>query len=180
MPIGNENDKAFPPDHQEALFTASNEMVDECFEDIAALLVGADFADTSMADVLPPRYLSLYTPQFAKQFLTCILTVAWKLRAPGTHRLACVAEVLALAALIERATIVLEEQEKEADFSALEQVAYEDRALEVLFEATPNAIENTSAGKVNATANLRFDDWFTPFRAESPVHPYVQRPNDLF
>ena len=40
---------------------------------------------------------------FAKQFLTCLITVAWKLQAPRHYRLACVAEELAFRALVQRA-----------------------------------------------------------------------------
>jgi hypothetical protein len=173
MPIGHDHSTAedLPPAHREALFLAIDELVDEGFADIAALLVGADFADTSMAEYLPPTYLPRYTPQFAKQFLTCILTVAWKLGAPGDYALACVAEELALAALIERATTLLEEQDREADFSALEESAFEDRDFELLFEPHLDGIENTAAG--HTMANLRFDEWFTPFREEHPAHSYV-------
>lgn len=162
-----------PPRHEDALLTAIDLLVDECFEDISALLDGADFSSVEMATYLPPKYLPRYTPQFAKQFLACILTVAWKLRAPGVHRLACVAEELALAAIIERARDVLEDQGVEPAFGAFEQCAFEDLDYELLFRPELDGIEDTAVGRNLAMANLHFGDWFSPFRDENPVHPYV-------
>ena len=79
MPIGVDTytDDELPSDHWRALFLVIDLLVDEGFDDVAALLDGGGFTRTGMADYLPPKYLPRYTPQFAKQFLTCILTVAW-------------------------------------------------------------------------------------------------------
>jgi hypothetical protein len=50
-----------------------------------------------MAEYLPRKHLNRYDLSFAERFLVCVLTVAWKLRAPGVQWLACTAEELALS-----------------------------------------------------------------------------------
>src|SRR5918912_1493492 len=135
MPIRTDHytNEELPAGHEQALRFATDLLVDEFFEDIRMLLDDDEdtpFAQVSMADYLPPKYLPRYTPQFAKEFLTCVLTVAWKLWAPGMHRLACVGEELALAAIIDRAKDVLEEKGIEPDFSAFLQCVYEDLDFE--------------------------------------------------
>src|SRR3712207_9098298 len=71
------------PAMRKALAEASDFVIDECFQDIHDLEVDVDgrydFASLNMADHLPDRYLPRYTPLFARQFLTCAITVAWKL-----------------------------------------------------------------------------------------------------
>jgi len=178
MPIRTDRytDEELPKDHEQALRFATDLLVDDFFVDIRLLLddqADAPFAGMSMADYLPPKYLSRYTPQFAKRFLTCLLTVAWKLWAPGIHHLACVGEELALAAIIDRARYVLEDEGIEPDFSGLAECAFEDKDFEWLFEPELDGIEDTSMGRMLAIANLHFDEWFKPFRETNPVHPYV-------
>src|SRR5215212_1235091 len=118
MPIGAAAyaEDELPSDHQEALLDAIDELTDEFFDDIAELLGEGSFAETTMGSFLPPRYLPRYTPVFAKQFLVCLLTVAWKLRAPGVYTLACTAEAIALDALIQTAESVMEAVGRRYDF----------------------------------------------------------------
>jgi hypothetical protein len=71
---------------------------------------------------------------------------------------------------------VLVDQGKDVDFSTFEQLAYEDMDFELLFEPHLDGIEDTVAGQGMAIAYLHFDQWFTPFREENPVHPYVTSP----
>jgi hypothetical protein len=111
---------------------------------------------------------------FAKQFLTCLVTVAWKLHAPGVHRLACTAEELALNALLQSAAAARELRGERADFSELRDVAYEDEDYALLFDPAKDGIEETEQGRSMGLANLRFKNWFRPFRDDEPVHPYVR------
>ena len=175
MPIRTDRytDEELPTEHERALLIAIDLLVDEFFDDVAALLDDAKFAHVSMAAYLPPKYLPRYTPQFAKEFLVCVLTVAWKLRSPSVHRLACVGEELALAAIIQRAKDVLEDEGIEPDFRAFEQCVFEDKDFELLFAPKLDGFEDTEVGRMLAIANLHFEDWFTPFRDANPVHPYV-------
>src|SRR5207248_530236 len=105
-----------PPSHREALYAAVDVLTDEFLDDVATLQDDDDFTNTSMVDYLPRKYLPHYTPLVARQFLVCLITVAWKLRSPGIYRLACVGEELALNALIERAEGLLDMDGQKADF----------------------------------------------------------------
>ena len=181
MPIGTEaySEDDLPSDHQEALLDAIDELTDEFFDDVAELLDEGDFAETTMGSFLPPRYLPRYTPVFAKQFLACLLTVAWKLRAPGAYVLACTAEALALDALIQTAESVMEAAGQRYDFDAFREVAYEDEGLPFALRSARDGIETTEAGRNLALANLELRNWFRPFREDVPVHPYAEGGSEL-
>jgi hypothetical protein len=164
---------ALPPSHRDALLDAIDMLVDESCEDIAALLDGEAFAQVVMADYLPPRYLHRYTPVFAKQFLTCVIVVGWKLRAPSYTPLACVAEELALAAIIQRAKALLESEGESPDFGEFEDSVFDDTDFEQLWDPKLDGLSDSELGRDLGMASLDFKDWFKPFRPENPVHPYV-------
>ena len=72
--------------------------------------------------------------------MVCALSVAWKLRAPGEHRLACTAEELALHANVNEAeALILAEPEMDddaaANFNEFRATAFEDWDYEMLFDA---------------------------------------------
>jgi hypothetical protein len=170
---GDDLDNALPPSHRDALLDASAMLIDESFNDIAGLLGGEHFAGVTMADYLPPRYLSRYTPLFAKQFVACIITVGWKLRAPGYTPLACVAEELALAAIIQRAEALLDADGVEPDFSEFEDTAFEDMDFQQLWDPKLDGLADDELGRDLGMASLDFKDWFKCFRPENRFHPYV-------
>jgi hypothetical protein len=147
-------------------------LIYELLEDVVALRRGESFADTTMADYLPPSHRHRYDQLFAKRFLACVYTVAWKLVSPDPQVLACVGEELALHALIERAESMLNPGIADADFSALYEAAFEDEDFVLLFDPQWDGIENAEAGARLGVANLRPDAWFAPFRDEFSVHPY--------
>ncbi len=61
-------------------------------------------------------------------------TVAWKLAQPQWHPLACIAEELALNALVRRAEALLEEQGTKADFGWFQDSAFDDLDFEIVFD----------------------------------------------
>jgi hypothetical protein len=131
-----------------------------------------------MSTYLPPRYWRVYSPLFSKQFLICVLTVAWKLGAVETYRLSCVGEELALHAIIDAAKLMLDINGGTADFDGFENAAFLDIDFEILFDSKLDGFEETPAADVLRVANLRFEDCFSPFRDDDPVHPYLE-PDDL-
>jgi hypothetical protein len=173
MTVGSASEELLPPNHWAALYDAATMLTDQFFDDVAGLLADGDFAQSAMAGYLPAKYLLRYNVLFAKQFLACLLTVAWKLRAPDYYPLACVAEELALHAIIECAEALLESEGLQADFTEFEDEAFEDADVEQLFDPALDGIENSELGQKLGMAHLRFEDWFRPFRGEDPVHPYV-------
>jgi hypothetical protein len=171
---GDALEDALPSSHRDALLDAIDMLIDESCEDIAALLDGEDFAQVTLADYLPPRYRHRYNVLFAKQFLTCIILVSWKLRAPGYTPLACVAEELALGAIIQRAKALLESDGEASDFGEFEDNVFEDTDFEQLWDPQLDGLSNSELGRYLGMASLDFRDWFKPFRPEYLVHPYVE------
>lgn len=164
------------PDEFYALSEGIDLLIDQSFDDVIGIgSPGWSVANSFMADHLPRRYLPAYTPLFAKQFLVCILTVAWKLAQPHPSMLSCVAEELALRAIIDRAILVSEERGAVADFSQLEEELYEDMDFEFLFDFSRDGVERSEVGARLGMGSLDHRDWFKPFGAGSrgAVHPYL-------
>jgi hypothetical protein len=171
--IGGELRSILRADHQRAMSTAVHVLIDEFLDDIVTLQRGGPFADTGMAAYVPSTYRHRYDPLFAKRFLACVYTVAWKLHAPDPQMLACVGEELALHALIQRAEAILDDKGTEANFDLLRETSFEDEDYALLFDPHWDGIEDSEHGRRLGVANLRYDEWFLPFRDDAPVHPYT-------
>jgi hypothetical protein len=161
------------PEQEDALRSAAVVLLDRFFADIGNLEAGGDFAYTDMVEYLPPRFLPKYDHLFAKEFLVCVATVAWKLENPGHSTLACVGEELALHALVTEAEGILEGRGAGVDLADFLELATEDADYELLFDMAWDGIEDSDSAREEGMANLPFDDWFKPFREKYPVHPYV-------
>ena len=97
-----------PESHREALRWACVTYLEECYDALRSTPAGSDFRETAIADHLPQRYDSCYDGLFAKEWTTTIAVVGWKLAQPGKPQLACVAEELALYALMREAIAQLD------------------------------------------------------------------------
>jgi hypothetical protein len=158
-------DEVLPSDHASALHAAVHELIDQFCQDVATLLETPErVEETSMSHYLPRCYQGRYTPPFAKRFLMATATVAWKLAQPQWHPLACMAEELALNAMVRKAEALLEEQGKNADFGMFEDSALEDLDFRVMFDPAWDGYAEETL--------LAFDFWFSPFRNDERVHPY--------
>ena len=99
-------------------------LLDEWFD--AIILMACDDkppAETAIAAALPPAYRPRLTPALARRFHACLTTVLWKLAQPAWPRLACLAEELALHAVVRRAEADLGPA---TNFGAFEDVAFDD------------------------------------------------------
>ena len=160
-----------PENHRDALLSALTILSDEFFED--------DLEDEEhlFRELLPSKYSPKYTPLFLKRFYTTLLTVGYKLALPekSDTLLACTAEELALHILIERASVLLEEDGIDADFDLFEDEIYQDVDFEYLYDPEVDGIEDSEVGAEMKIVNLHFSDWFKPFdNASMPVHPLCQ------
>ncbi len=179
MPIGASESAAdlLPKHAWEALRVAAALLIDELHDDLNLLQGDSDFGNTFAMSFLPNKYLPSYTAGFLRQFLACVTLTGWKLFDSAEHRLSCLAEELALNAIIRRAEAWLEEREFEpVEFEYLEGVAFEDMDFQMLFDPSLDGIEDTDTGRYMRIANLKFSEWFEPFNAErgDRVHPYVE------
>lgn len=81
--IGDMPEGLLAPEQEDALRSAAVVLLDRFFADIGYLEAGGDFADTDMVEYLPARFIPKYDHLFAKEFLVCVATVAWKLANPS-------------------------------------------------------------------------------------------------
>jgi len=178
MPIGTKRYKQddLTPIQREALYRAARQLTDMFLDDLRKLAREMPFADSDMADYLPRKHLNRYDLSFAERFLVCLLTVAWKLREPGSQLLACTAEELALRAIIEEARALVladpEFDEGEANFDSFEAVAFKDWDFGMLFDPAYDGVEDSKDPR-DDVVNLHFDEWFKPFNDERIIHPYL-------
>ncbi len=166
-----------PLNHREALVGAASLLVDEFFEDAAAVEVGEmSFSESRIGILLPRKYALRYNWLFGKRFFACLMTVIWKLAQtkPVYPILDCTAEELALKILIKEAKSVLEMSGDSADFSMFEDVVFQDLDFEMLYRPELDGIEDGGIGKYLGSDNLQFARWFVPFdNAATVPHPYA-------
>jgi hypothetical protein len=171
--IGAATEEDLPPIKREALVTAASILLDQLFDDLAHMAGNGDVARTNVIQYLPPAFAPRYTAGFARQFLACVSAVTTKLVQPGSWPLACVGEELALHALVDQAVAVLEAAGEDADLEDFREAATEDLDCLLIFEPRFDGVEDSPAAGWLGMSNLRFEDWFKPFRATVPVHPYL-------
>ena len=183
MSFGHAFASVLPTYHQLALQEACDVLIDAYFDD----LVGADesawdFGRFFIADLLPRRYLPKYTPMFAKRFLVCLTTAAWKLNQLYFISFACVAEEIAAWTIVQYATSLLEEDKIRADFEPLIDRAFEDTDFLNLYDPEMDGIDESPLAAVMGMTSLAFNDWFEPSNSTAPhgvVHPYAQQEDEL-
>lgn len=164
-----------PVSHREALRGAAITYLDECFSAIAEGQPGEGYADTAMGGYLPSRYEHYYDGRFARDWATAVAVVGWKLAQPGELTLACVAEELALFALIRQAQTLLdlhEEENNERAWSDFRDLAFEDEDFLFLFNPELDGIEETEWARQHAVVGLAFNEWFQPFDPASHGAPH--------
>lgn len=153
-------------------------LTDQLFDDIQVLeeeLAPASEVDALwVLDELPARYLSEYTPLFARQFLIATTILGHRITQPGWVAPWSTAEALALHVAKSKAELLLELAEVlDADkikniFAVFDDYAFEDADHEWLYTARDT--EDDSLG------GLSFEEWFRPYShltdAET-LHPYL-------
>jgi DNA-binding CsgD family transcriptional regulator len=165
------------PELREAVVKAIDFLTDRFLDDVASLEhAGFAFDDTEMADYLPRKYRTRYERDgFARKFLVCLVVVGWKLRAPGWEPVACVAEELALRAILQAAEeIYADDHGVEGDFGDLWDAGFQDNDYEFLFDPENDGIEDTEYAQRSGLTDIRFSAWFDGFNNTPPVHPYVE------
>lgn len=177
----NEYRGGLPKSHVDALYGACAVLIDHFMDDVSDLLAEKSaFEDTFMADFLPTQYRFHYNTLFAKKFLICVIAVASKLAAPTRTDLACVAEELALYAIVQMAETLLKMDGVKADFSTFEDLAFKDMDFLFFLGGEMDGFEDTPSGKELGIVNLHFNQWFTPFYgAQCPVNPYVSEKRNV-
>jgi hypothetical protein len=166
-----------PASHREALRDAAITYLDECFSAVADGEPGQSYAATPIGSYLPSRYEQYYDGRFARDWATAVAVVGWKLAQPGDIALACVAEELALFALIRQAQVLLGLHEAASDeqaWSDFRDLVFEDEDFLFLFNPQLDGIEGTEWARQHAVVGLKFSEWFQPFDpvGHGAPHPF--------
>lgn len=178
---------------RQALADAVDLLLDEWWTDLEDLHRGAPFASCGMAIALPAWSWSRCSAAFARQFLLCTATVAWKLAQPQRYRLACVGEELAAWAIHDQAKAVLEDRSEpgigrkqrrgigrgvvRGAFNAFVEQWFEDLDFLWLFDPASDGLDRSPVGEHLGALPLDFSSWFInvlPARAGA-LHPYYDR-----
>jgi hypothetical protein len=166
------------PELREAVVKAIDFLTDRFVDDVASLEHDAGFAfdDAEMVAYLPRKYRTRYERDgFARKFLVCLVVVGWKLRAPGWEPVACVAEELALRAILLAAEeIYADDHGVEGDFDGLWDAGFQDNDYELLFDPENDGIEDTEYARRTGLTDIQFSAWFDGFNNTPPVPPYVE------
>ncbi|MBV8083955.1 MAG: hypothetical protein JO247_03980 [Chloroflexi bacterium] len=145
--------------HREALFEAVHEVVRESLEDPGQLVAS-----------LPPAFAERYDGEFNRRFAATLATVTWKLTEPEhVFPLACRAEELALNYVIATAERLYRAAHPNGvpDYDEVRERLFEDDEYLQLWDE-------------HQAADLRFEEWFEPFRPTEQVHPYCQKDAEAF
>lgn len=144
---------------------ASEVVVDLFSADVQSLAEQHPFQETFMYEQLPRRYQHHYNLSFAQQFLDAAIVVAWKVQDKRRWRLNSVAEELVMRAILSQAEVQANLEGKTFDSGDLVDEIFEDTDIEFLFQWEFDGIEDDERYiKQLGLANLRFADWFKPFR----------------
>lgn len=155
---------------REQIAMAFDMVLDEFIEDVEQLARGQSFADTLMWTWLPDAFKERYNLGFAVRFLIGTATVRERLDIGHAYPATCVAEELALRAVLR--TAIAAASETTGDVQAADRLeTFADGVLPeydflLLFDGQVN-LSRAQAQLLGAT-HLLYEDWFRPFSMSSP------------
>ena len=129
-----------------------------------------------VADWLPKKYASRYSPLFSLRFIICMSSVGERLVQPEKTAPVprCTAEAFALHILIQQATAILKDVQRiDADFTEFRSLAFRDTDFLSLYEAAEDPPGADLNKRIPLPNNLDFNDWFKPFDPLEPVNPFI-------
>ncbi len=179
MSIGQAYQEYLTPLEQKGLKFGCALLIDKVFDDLKYIENPENVRFTTLELHLPERYLMHHSPLFCKQFLVCIITVAWKLAQPQRLLLSSLAEELAAWAILTEARAWIElnidRTVAEEVYEVFIQEFFEDLDFEYLFDDAYDGVDESPIGEVLGITSLKIEDWFRPFSDESSriAHPYV-------
>ncbi len=178
MPLGTKNKYprwALPKDHEQMLKVAIVLLTDSFYDDVRKFRKAKAGEIGRMISYLPPRYRLQYDEVFAKKFHVCLTVAGWKMFADGAQYLSCLAEELAVSAILRCAETLMEVQGKEPNYHDFKGCILEDADFEWLFDDSADGIDQTNLGEAMGMASLSFSDWFKPFNKHRHVHTLAEK-----
>lgn len=164
-----------------ALWEASVVLIDQLFEDLAALrrlhsIDRKDIANTFVLSWLPPRYAHNYDVGFVQRFVVVATDMTGAL-VRGWSRPSCVAQELALRCLLDQVEVIQDSYDLDlADGwrGRLEEQMFEDTDSEMLYQNALDGFENdVELNMQMGFAPMNVPEWFEPFNGAS-VPPFAR------
>lgn len=156
-----------------ALLSATDQVVDELRDDVDELIQGGSISDSNLVEWMPRRFLPRYDLAFAQGLVERVGDLAVRLDRghqegwPYPHEtfLKSVVEEMLMAQIIRYAIDDAASDESREELQALEDLSFEDRDFEWLYDLSHDGItDDPEVARTFGFANLRFEDWFKPFR----------------
>lgn len=144
--------------------TALEFVIDALATDVEELGAGREVERTVMWTFLPERFRDRYDVAFAIRFLLATARVGERIFSAAAYPATCVAEELALRAVMRTAIADAHELGSDDLAERLQQLAdmmVPDVDVLVLFEAQANL--SREAAFLHGVSHLWFDEWFRPF-----------------
>ena len=158
-------------------------LTDLILESMEQLENGISYNDTEMGqmEILPNCYRHRYDVNFLKQFFDVILAIIYKLNdLDFIWLLNSVAEEIAMNAILDEAIVVAEINEKNIDFDDLYTRFFEDADYEILFATHLDGLQDDEEfTEANQIINLKFDDWFKPFKIGFACRKKINKPENV-
>jgi hypothetical protein len=164
---------------REAIRRASIFLTDSLFLDLASVgRAGWSLDDSYFDACLPRRYRLHYSPDFLRRFFVCVAVASWNLAQAEPGPVACLAEALAVRAIVETARMLLELEGRTLDFEAVEHEVLEDTDFEYLFDPAQDGVEDSPFGRLAGMEPLGIAHWFAAYGdgTRGDVHPYAADP----
>ncbi|MFP3462684.1 hypothetical protein R5O87_17725 [Arthrobacter globiformis] len=165
-----------------AIWHASIVLIDELFQDVAALyekeaITREDIDETWVLWSLPPQYATKYDGLFARRFLVMASDLTTKLTGHWTMP-SCVAQELAVRCLLDKIEVVADTYDLDLEpgwRGRLTDRMLEDTDSELLYDPSLDGFQHdeelTAAFRL---APMTLEHWFEPFNEESQVAPYAR------
>lgn len=159
-------------ERQQALIEQGIEMLKDLIQDdLKSLFANAPFKETYLATMLPPGYYHRYDLVFVKQFYDLVLALAYKFNdSEYLWALNSVAEELAMHAILQQAQVAAQSYREEINLTSFTDSVFKDLDFKILFDPELDGIAyDNELNKKLRLVNLRFKDWFRPFRSNFKV-----------
>jgi hypothetical protein len=164
-----------------ALWEASAVLIDQLFEDVAALrgldeLTGQDIAETYVLSGLPPRHADKYDVRFAQRFLVIASDMSAALVRGWTYP-SCVAQELAVRCLLDQVEVIQDLYALDLEDGwrgRVEEHLLEDTDSDLLYQNAMDGFEDDAELNMQlGFAPMSLADWFEPFN-HSRVPAFVR------
>lgn len=155
------------------LISAVHELTERLRDDVDELRTGSPVVETNLVDLMPRRFIPRYDRAFAERLAETSADLAKRLEGargsgfayPYESFLKSVAEEMLLSQAIQIATDESTSPHEIEELEVLQELSFEDRDFEWLYNFSHDGVtDDHEVARVAGFANLRFRDWFEPFR----------------